>query len=406
MSGNSNGEHAIQSLTVFLIRKFVSAMMFIYVSSQLINWWYTRVFLRIMRDVLRVGNITYTGESLSAGIEMLLSAIWGMISRWFPDSLQQLGDTFLRNAFGTNIHVPTFVSRYGNTMIRIYYTTIIVMIILQIILTLLPYVLMCWWYSKSIMTKMNHLRELDKKRAKEEERKRNLLFSDIVHDVKTPITTIVGYSRAMNDGVIRDEAKKQEYLNSIYMKSLRISELITMLFEFIKLDSAGFTLHQEKLDLAELLRENVIAVYTDFEDKGLELDFDITDDVCIAYADRVQMSRVITNLLTNAIRYSKSGDKAFISMKVMEDEQPYYLISVADSGLEISREFAKTIFEPFSRSDEARQTTSGGSGLGLSIAHKVAEMHGGELRVNLDYGNGYTKAFELVVPVYQEKENT
>lgn len=398
----SDAEKGLHDLRVFLIRRFIGAILFIYVASQFINFWYTRVFLHVMRDVLQVGSISYDGESLLDVIKLLFSSVWRFVSGWFPPFIRTFGDDIASTLTGNRLIVPGYISRYGETMVRAYFMTIFILIVLQLILTLAPYVGMCWWYCKSVSIKMSELREMDKARAAEETRKRNLLFSDIVHDVKTPITTIVGYSRAMNDGVITDEGKKQDYLNSIYLKSLRISELITMLFEFVKLDSSGFKLHKEKLDLAELLRENVIAVFTDFEEKGIEMDFDITEDVCLVSADRVQMSRVITNLLTNAVRYSKEGDKAFISMQVVQDQKPYYLISVADSGLAISPEFAKTIFEPFSRSDEARQTTSGGSGLGLSIAHKVAAMHGGELKVNLEYGDGYTKAFQLSVPMYEE----
>lgn len=399
MKKNERAEKELRSIWVFLVKRFVTAMIVIYISSQLVNALYTNVFTRIMRDVLQIGQVSYSGESLGAMFEMLFATAWGMASRMFPPFITNLGNSILRRVIGNNFHVPAFIVQYGDTMVRLYYLTVLVLIALQLVITLMPYVLMGWWYSKGVAEKINQLRLLDQKRTKEEEKRRNLLFSDIVHDVKTPITTIVGYSRALNDGVIKDDSKKQDYLNSIYMKSMRISELITMLFEFVKLDSSGFTLHQENLDLAELLRENVIAVLTDFEEKEIELDFDIIEDPCPAFADRVQMSRVITNLLTNAIRYSKSGDKAFISMQKLEEGQPFYLISVADSGLAISKEFAKNIFEPFSRSDEARQTTSGGSGLGLSIAHKVAEMHGGELKLNLDYGNGYTKAFQLLVPI-------
>lgn len=405
MKAEIRNEKWFRDLRIFLIKKFVTAMIFIYIFSQLTNAIYINLFQPLMRDVLQVREIGFTGESFGSMIELLFAAAWNFLSGMISPFLQSRGNQFLTETLGTRMIAPEFIAQYGEVMVRIYYVTIITIVVLQLVLTLFPYALMCWVYSKSITAKVQEIRQLEKERNQEETRKRNLLFSDIVHDVKTPITTIVGYSRAINDGVVKEESKKQDYLNTIYMKSLRISELITMLFEFVKLDSDGFTLHKETLDLAELLRENVIALYTDYEDKGLYLDFDITDDICTVTVDRLQMSRVITNLLTNSIRYSKAGDKVFISMETIRKDKPYYLITVADSGLEISRDFAEHIFEPFSRSDEARQTTSGGSGLGLSIAHKVAEMHGGELSLNLDYGNGFTKAFQIYVPLPEQAED-
>lgn len=106
--------------------------------------------------------------------------------------------------------------------------------------------------------------------------------------------------------------------------------------------------------------------------------------------DKVHMTRAITNLLHNAVRYGKEGGKALVRL---ED----YCFTVADDGMAIDREFAEHIFEPFSRADKARCTT-GGSGLGLSIAHKIVQMHNGELCVKLDYGQGYTKAFQIWMP--------
>lgn len=399
MNAEVRGEKWFRELRIFLIQKFITAMFVIYVASQFTSTLYVRVFQPLMQNVLQVREIGFAGESIGSMVELLVAALWSLLSRMISPVLQDRGNQILSQTLGAKVMAPEFIAQYGDGMVRIYYTAIVTIIILQLVITILPYALMCWWYSKSIAAKVNEIRMMEKERNKEETRKRNLLFSDIVHDVKTPITTIVGYSRALNDGVITEEGKKHDYLNAIYMKSLRISELITMLFEFVKLDSEGFTLHKETLDLAELLRENVIALLADYEDKGLWLDFDIPDDICTVHVDRIQMSRVITNLLTNSIRYSKSGDKVFISMETVQEDKDYYLISVADSGLQIPRDFAEHIFEPFSRSDEARQTTSGGSGLGLSIAHKVAEMHGGELSLDLDYGNGYTKAFQIRVPM-------
>ena len=101
------------------------------------------------------------------------------------------------------------------------------------------------------------------------------------------------------------------------------------------------------------------------------------------------MGRAVTNLLTNAIRYGRKGGKVLVRL---QDD----VLTVADDGMEIEPEFAEHIFEPFSRADKAR-TTKGGSGLGLSITAKIVEMHGGKLKLDCSFGEGYTKAFQIIL---------
>ena len=103
--------------------------------------------------------------------------------------------------------------------------------------------------------------------------------------------------------------------------------------------------------------------------------------------DSLQIGRAVTNLLTNALRYGKEGGRVLIQLK-------NYTVTVADDGRPIDPAFAGRIFEPFSREDTVR-TTTGGSGLGLSITAKIVEMHGGKISLHTDFGEGYTKAFQI-----------
>lgn len=220
------------------------------------------------------------------------------------------------------------------------------------------------------------------------DREKNLLLSDIAHDIKTPITTLCSYSKALSDDLVKGE-KRQEYLDAIYHKAMRMNELITLLFEYVKMDSTGFTLHKEECDLGDILRECTAALYTDFEERKMMLQTEIPE-ISIPYnADKVQIARAINNLLTNAVRYGREGGRVLVQLEE-------YTITVADDGQEIDEELAEHIFVPFTRGDKAR-STEGGSGLGLSIALKIVEMHGGELKLNHDYGRGYTKAFQIIL---------
>ena len=154
---------------------------------------------------------------------------------------------------------------------------------------------------------VNELLEEEKEHQLTYERKRNLLLSDIAHDIKTPITTICGYSKALAEGMVQEE-KQQTYLDTIYTKSLRMDELVTLLFEYVKLGSEGYVLNRQPADLAELLRENVAVLYEEFEDKEMELLLDIPEQPVMYEMDRLQMGRVISNLLTNALRYGREGE--------------------------------------------------------------------------------------------------
>jgi len=243
----------------------------------------------------------------------------------------------------------------------------------------------------------NDMAEQMEQNAKEKieiEKRRNSLLSDIAHDLKTPITTISGYATALIDGLIKNPEKEVQYLEAIKAKSLRMDELIMLLFEYVKLDSVGFTLNREQLDLAELLRENIALLYTDLETKKMKINMVIPDETVNYEVDRVQFSRVIANLLNNAIRYNPQGTLVTIKMVVNDCIQ----IVIADNGDPIKEEIVDHIFEPFVTGDESRNTRSG-SGLGLSIAKKVVIMHGGDLALDHKINVDYTKAFVITLPM-------
>ena len=126
-----------------------------------------------------------------------------------------------------------------------------------------------------------------------------------------------------------------------------------------------------------MIREAAAFQYQDIEDAGMELDVEIPEEKILVYADKVQFSRVISNLITNAIRHNKPGTS--IGLYLLEEDETLRVI-VADNGVKIPKEKADMLFEPFVMGDESRNS-KGGSGLGLSIAKKVVEMHGFKIRL-------------------------
>ena len=236
---------------------------------------------------------------------------------------------------------------------------------------------------------------------KEAEKERSLMLSDFAHDLRTPIMTISGYAEALNSGMVTDGQKRSEYLSAIARKSTRLAELINMLFEYVKLDSTGFRLHKKEMDLHEVLLSIAAAAYTDIEEAGMAFEADIPEEPLLVEADEPQLTRVIENLLKNAVRHNPQGTKiALLVQRIPLGEE----IIVADSGVAIQKS-EEELFAPFVRGDSARSGDKG-SGLGLSIAKKVADMHGYSLHLRQPFRGGaghedisFTKAFVLQVGI-------
>ena len=227
--------------------------------------------------------------------------------------------------------------------------------------------------------------------AAEEERvrhyaQRNLMLSDMAHDLRTPVMGISSLARALEDGMVKDDETRQRYLHSIVVKSDKMGELATMLFEYIKLESKGFELNREPLDLAQLLLGEAAALYSDAEDAGMELIVEVPEEPTPIYADKAQMKRVVSNLLSNAIRHNPVGTRIVLALVRRAGTAQ---VVVADSGRPIAGD-PQELFEPFARGDASR--SSEGHGLGLSIAKTVVDMHGYRLDLQQPYGN-YAKAF-------------
>lgn len=376
-----------KELRWFLIKRFLIIMAGIYGSTELLSALYRNVVLPALFLIWKQREIHITSQ---AGIlELMLELFVFAAADFLPDAVAGIVKTWIGEALGNafQISVKDVLAR-GRWGLVLQIAFLLVVFVLLFV-SILPYLVGAFVYYRMVTRKVNELMEQEKEQQRAFDRKRNLLLSDIAHDIKTPITTICGYSRALSDGVV-DREREQEYLDAIYAKSMRMSELITLLFEYVKLDSEGYVLHREKLDFAELVRESAAMVYPDYEEKKISVEIDVPEEAVFCEADRLQMGRAVMNLLTNAARYGKPGGKVLIRLRERT-------LVVADDGLVIEPEFAEHIFEPFTRADKAR-TTHGGSGLGLSISAKVVEMHGGKLELDCAFGKGYTKAFVLRLP--------
>lgn len=394
-----------KDLKWFLIKNFLLIMVFIFISEELLNTIYRLVIAPFLENTLHISQLSVTAKSGSMMLLALQMLLFTAAS-FLPEVISRQVQTLISKSMGGLVRIdivsPMLEGVTHKGLIQLYYAAVIFIFMGLLVITLIPYVLSAYWYYRTVSGKVNELIAAEKKQKEAYDRQRNLLLSDISHDIKTPITTICGYAGALNDGMVNDEDKKKEYLRSIYAKSMRVDELINLLLEYVQLDSSGFTLHKEKADLGEMLRENIALLYADFEEKDITLEIDIPEQEFPYEMDKVQMGRAVVNILSNAVKYNGAGTKVSVSLRVRKSKVNNsdtnvindYTIRIADNGEPIDETLAEHIFEPFSRGDKARNSR-GGSGLGLSISHKIVKMHGGELKLEQGSMDGYVKAFVI-----------
>lgn len=378
-----------KSVKWFLVQRFLLILFCIYWSVEAVNFLYRMVVIPAVQFFLESQQIEITGDSNM--VAWLLQVLFYSASGLLPSGVREWVQAQIEQRMGStmSIHVtsPLYSGWWGVALRLIIIGGIIGLLFIRI----LPYLVGVICYSRIVTRQFNELLAQEEAQKLARDQRRNLMLSDIAHDIKTPITTICGYSKALSEGVV-DEKDRQSYLDAIYAKAMRMDELVTLLFEYVKLESEGFTLHREPGDLAELTREMAALLYADFEDREMELVLEIPEVRVPFEMDRLQLGRAVTNLLTNAVRYGKEGGRVLVRLQDYE-------LTVADEGEPIDPEFAAHIFEPFARGDKAR-SSKGGSGLGLGISRKIVEMHGGKLLLIQNFGEGYTKAFQICLPVF------
>lgn len=373
-----------KSVKWFLVQRFLIILFCVYWSVEAVNLLYRLVISPAVLVFLESQQIEIKGNSNMAA--WLLQMLFYFLTGFLPSGIREWAQGEIEQAMGSTMSIQVTSPLYSGAWGVLLRILIIGGIIGLLLIRLFPYLVGAFCYSRIVTKQFNLLLAQEEAQKLARDQRRNLMLSDIAHDIKTPITTICGYSKALSEGVVA-EKDRQSCLDAIYAKAMRMDELVTLLFEYVKLESEGFTMHKEPGDLAELTRETAAFLYADFEDRGMELVLEIPEERVPFEMDRLQLGRAVTNLLTNALRYGKEGGRVLIRLQEYE-------LTVADEGAPIDPAFAAHIFEPFARGDKAR-SSKGGSGLGLGIAKKIVEMHGGKLLLNQNFGEGYTKAFQI-----------
>jgi len=220
---------------------------------------------------------------------------------------------------------------------------------------------------------------------------RNLLFTNIAHDLKTPLTTVIGYARALKNQMVTDQAGQQEMLAAITLKAEKVNELLDSMFQYTKFNSAGFNLVLEECNLVGLLKEAIADYYDMFQEKYISLELDIQDEPILVCINQAEMRRAFSNLIINAYKHNEPNSRVLI--QIQNDCNTKVLF--ADDGVNISVH-QNELFDPFINGSESRDGTSG-SGLGLAIVKSIVDKHGFCIHME-EMPEPYTKAFILTFP--------
>lgn len=228
--------------------------------------------------------------------------------------------------------------------------------------------------------------------AKHAEENRRQLVSNITHELKTPLAVINSYAEGLQSGIA--EEKKAKYLSTILEEAERMDAMVLEMLDHSRLESGKVKLsadHFSLLKLTESIAEKLAPV---MEEKQLELSWGFCND-CMLTADESRMSQVVTNLMTNAVRYTPEGGS--IWLRVFADAKDA-TFQIENEGTHLPEEVRENIFESFYRADDSR--TVKGTGLGLPIARSIVELHRGTVRVQNTYTNGTpTILFTVTIPL-------
>ncbi|KAB2338803.1 cell wall metabolism sensor histidine kinase WalK [Cytobacillus depressus] len=224
------------------------------------------------------------------------------------------------------------------------------------------------------------------------EQMRKDFVANVSHELKTPITSIKGFSETLLDGAMENKEALEAFLKIILQESDRLQMLVHDLLDLSKIEQQNFNLSIEKYNIADTLHEVIAILKQKAEEKEISITFKSTNDNILIEADADRLKQIFLNLINNAVTYTPNGGSVSISLSETDSN---VLIKVRDTGIGIQKEEIPRIFERFYRVDRARSRNSGGTGLGLAIVKHLVEAHKGKVSVESEEGVGTTFYIEL-----------
>ena len=361
-SGDLSTRSGKNNLAFYLISRFIVVLLLVMLAESAVVWLESVTFIPLLQALAATNSPqSYETTSVISLIQWTISLIQAMSQADYA----QVG-----SLVSQSVAVGLFIA--------------------MLLLLATPVVVGALVFARMVTRKVRGLQEQRERELAQIEQQRNQFITDVAHDLRTPVMAISGMAHALSDGLVRDEAMRDEYLQSICDKSDKMGDLVSSVFDYTKLGGGNFTLQREPIDLPQLLLNEAAVAYTDIEDADMHFSVHVPEDRCVIDADKLQFSRLVANLIANAIKHNGPGTE--IALILVRQAGVAYVI-VADTGVPI-RQSPDDLFQPFMQGDASRSSSAGGSGLGLSICKRIADMHGFSLSIAQPYGR-FTKAFVL-----------
>ena len=249
---------------------------------------------------------------------------------------------------------------------------------------------------KNLVENINNISKQLKERTIEErkaQQTKNDLITNVSHDLRTPLTSIIGYLEIIDNDKYKDEVRLRYYVSIAFEKAKALNVLINDLFELTKMQNNTINLYKADINLVELLGQIVAGFEYQFKHADMQSRLDFSEDKLIVNADAGKLVRAFENLLSNAIKYGKDGFYVDVTTKL---EENMAVVQVINYGQAIPSIDLPHIFDRFYRVEKSRSSDIGGSGLGLSITKNIIELHDGKISA---YSNNDKTIFEVKLPV-------
>ncbi|MGN0143422.1 MAG: sensor histidine kinase [Clostridium sp.] len=217
------------------------------------------------------------------------------------------------------------------------------------------------------------------------------LITNVSHDLRTPLTSVMGYIGLVIQKRYKDEKEMENYLNIAFNKAEKLKVLIDDLFEYTKYNNNGITLNKSDVNLTEFLSQLIEEMMPILDENNLTVFKKFECEKLIVFIDPIKMLRVFENLITNAVKYSYKPGEIIIGLYKKDNKA---VVVFRNKGDHLSKEKTDKLFDRFYRVDESRNTNTGGSGLGLAISKNIVELHGGSIWAD-SIGNNVSFYVEL-----------
>lgn len=229
------------------------------------------------------------------------------------------------------------------------------------------------------------------------EKSKDELITNVSHDLRTPLTSIIGYLGLIEDKQYQNEEDILKYTHIAYSKAKQMKNLVDDLFEYTKVQQHGAPVNIMRVDLDQLLEQLTASFALEAERRGIEISSKVVPNPLMIEADPEKLGRVFNNLVANAFKY---GNGASYIRITAHQEQSNVVVKVANDGTPIPKEAQDHLFERFYRAEASRSRATGGTGLGLAIVQSIVDLHHGQVTVTSDE---HETAFIVTLPLKQEQ---